>query len=98
MIEFQINSASKQLVILNGIVVTEGSKVDVGLKEVQWPKSDSALQSLKRILGIRRKRQAIVEEEEVAVAAPVDSDNDDSSDDESCDESEDEEEIIDDSD
>lgn len=98
MIEFQINCASKQLVILNGIVVTEGSKVDVGLKEVQWPKSDSALQSLKRILGIRRKRQAVVEEEEVVVAAPVDSDNDDSSDDESCEESEDEEEVIDDSD
>jgi hypothetical protein len=97
MIEFEINTSSNELVIMGGLVVTVGSTVTRGLQDVKMPKADTALQSLKRILGIRRKKQPVVEEEEAPVAVESD-DDDDSANDDSDDESEEQEEIIDDSD
>ena len=96
MIEFKINAQSNQLVIINGLVVTSGSSVLRGLSAISMPKADTALQTLKRILGIRRKK-AIVEEEEVQVVETKSIDDVDSEDDDE-DFSEEEEEIIDDSD
>jgi hypothetical protein len=98
MIEFQINKNSNELVIIDGLVVTSGSVVHQGLKEIAGPKADSALQTLKRILGIRRKKLVVVEEEEGPVVELGSEDDDTDDEDLTDEESEDQEEVIDDSD
>jgi hypothetical protein len=65
-LEFSVSGSSK-LVIVKNLVVPEGSVITKGLEDIRFLTTENAMQTLKRLLGIRRKKHVVDDEEEIIV-------------------------------